>query len=219
MSDPASDTPSRPTIVKICGITRPADGLCALQAGADWLGFIRWPPSSRFIGQAACREVLEAIRQSSSRPFQAVGVYVDATAAEIETDAAAIGLDRVQLHGEETPEMARGLPLPVIKALRIRDAGTLRLADRYEAMDLLADTYDPALPGGTGRTWDYGMLRDLVRRRHVIVAGGLTAINVAEVVRTLRPFGVDVSSAVEATPGVKDHDKIRAFMRAVRESG
>ncbi len=208
--------PRQNPIVKICGITRVEDGVAALRAGADWLGFVRWPKSPRWRPAAEAAALIGALRERAPGPFEAVGVYVDATREEIERDTEALGLDRVQLHGDEPPELAARLTRPAIKVIRVRDAASLRRADDFPGLDLLADTFDPALPGGTGRGYDYGLLRDLVARRRVLIAGGLTPETVGAVVASLAPLGVDVSSGVESAPGVKDHARIISFIQAAR---
>ncbi|MCE5228716.1 phosphoribosylanthranilate isomerase [bacterium] len=203
-------------IIKICGITRVEDGMAALGAGADWLGFIRWPKSPRWRADQEMARIIRELRERAPKPFQAVGVYVDSPVDDIERDAERLGLDRVQLHGDESPEVAAALSRPAIKVIRVRDAESLRRADDFPGIDLLADTFDPALPGGTGRGYDYGLLRELAARRRVIIAGGLTPENVGAVVASLMPFGVDVSSGVESEPGVKDHARIISFIQAAR---
>lgn len=204
-------------LIKICGITRAEDGIAAVNAGADWLGFVRWPGSPRFREADACAETIDAIRAGTERSFEAVGVYVNPSPEELYEDSMVTGVDRAQLHGDEATEYVQRVPLPVIKTIRIRDASSLKLADDYPDLPLLTDTHDPALPGGTGRGYDPKLLVDLVARRQVIVAGGLTPGNVGGVVRFLHPYGVDVSSGVESAPGVKDPQKIADFVAGVRE--
>lgn len=204
------------TIVKICGITRVEDGLAALTAGADWLGFIRWDGSKRFRPLEDCAATLQAIRTESDQEFQAVGVYVDATREAIESEIRVARFDRVQLHGDEPPALIESLDVPAIKTIKIADEASVALAEQYPGVDLLTDTPDALLPGGTGRGYDRSLLESLVSRRRVVVAGGLTPENVGEVVARLRPYGVDVSTAVEISPGVKDRAKIDAFLQAVR---
>jgi len=207
-----------PLLIKICGITRLEDGLVALEAGADWLGFIRWPRSARYLPLDLLTELIDNLKSRAPRPFEAVGGYVNETRETIEREAAQAGLSRIQLHGDETLSFARALSRPALKALRIRDAGSVRAADDFEGLDLLADAFDPALPGGTGLCYDYAMLRDLTARRRVLIAGGLTAETVGGVIRALRPWGVDVSSGVESAPGVKDPVKVREFINAARQA-
>ncbi len=212
-----------PLIVKICGITRFEDGAAALDAGADWLGFIRWANSPRFRPIEECATLVEKLRVHAldrGRTFQSVGVYVDAPVSEIERESALAHFDRVQLHGSESPgqiaELQSRIAVPIMKVIKIRDAASISEADKFPGLDLLTDTHDPALPGGTGRAYNPALLKDLVARRRVVVAGGLTAENVGDVVRFLHPFGVDVSSGVESSPAIKDHDKIRHFIQSAR---
>ena len=214
----ASRTTPSPFLIKICGITRLEDGLAALEAGADWLGFIRWPRSARYLPLDLLIDLINNLKSRAPRPFEAVGVYVNAARETIEREASAAGLGRIQLHGDETLGFARALGRPALKALRIRDAGSIRAADDFEGLDLLADAFDPALPGGTGLSYDYALLRELTARRRVLIAGGLTADNVGGVIRALRPWGVDVSSGVESAPGVKDPLKVREFINAARQA-
>lgn len=217
-TDGASGSANRHVIVKVCGITRVEDGLFALGAGADWLGFIRWPGSPRYRASDSCAETLREIRARAPLSFEAVGVYVDASAEEIEREVEQMGFDRAQLHGEEGTDFIAALPIPVIKVIKIAGPESVGLAAEYPETLILTDTSHPRLMGGTGKSYDAGILEDLVRQRPVIVAGGLTPENVGGVVRDLAPFGVDVSSGVERTPGLKDADKVEAFIRAVRES-
>jgi phosphoribosylanthranilate isomerase len=211
-----------PTIIKICGITRLEDGLHALGQGADWLGFIRWPKSPRYRPADTLADLITALRARADVPFQAVGVYVDADPAVIAQEVAQCGLDRVQLHGRETPDQVAAVAAaltparPLLKVLRVRDAASLNAAGDFPSVDLLADTDDPALPGGTGRAYDYHLLQELIGQRRVLIAGGLTPANVGGVVAALRPFGVDVSSGVELSPGVKDHAKVATFIQQAR---
>lgn len=208
-----------PLIVKICGITSVADGLAALAAGADWLGFVRWPKSKRFVEHEKAAELVRELRAQATAPFAAIGVYVDADRGTIEDDIAALGLDRIQLHGNESADFARALPLPALKAIRVRDRTLAAvLAADYPDIDLLADAFDPSLPGGAGMPYDYGILSELTRKRRVIVAGGLHPGNVGDMVELLRPWGVDVSSGVESAPGRKDPARIRAFIDAARRA-
>src|SRR5262249_1236859 len=146
-----------------------------------------------------------------------VGVFVDQPAEYVNGVAALVGLGAVQLHGDEDPAMAGALRRPVIKAITadrsMRDDGAGPLEG-----GLLLDRHDPARRGGTGRIVDWSWAADVAARRRVVLSGGLTSDNVAEAVRTVRPFGVDVSSGVEAAPGIKDHGRVRAFFEALHET-
>jgi phosphoribosylanthranilate isomerase len=209
-----------PLIVKICGITSIEDGMTALEAGADWLGFIRWPPSKRYIETVHAAGIVHELRDRAPRPFEAIGVYVDAGAETIRSDVTAIGFDRIQLHGEETLAFARQLPYPVVKAIKAENPTRLaELATIYDGLDLLVDTWDPDLPGGTGKGHPddaLAHLADLMRARRVLLAGGLHPGNVGARVGRLKPWGVDVSSGVESAPGRKDPARVRAFIDAAR---
>jgi phosphoribosylanthranilate isomerase len=209
-------TPS-PLIIKVCGITRPEDGLAALAFGADWLGFIRWPKSPRYLPLEDCAQLVHHLRERATKPFEAVAVYVDASRDLIEREIKAIGLDRIQLHGQEPAELAAALSRPAIKALRVRDAASLARAGEYPAMDLMVDAWVAGNPGGTGQTFDWEVACAAKEcGRPLILAGGLTPENVAEAVRRVRPYAVDVSSGVESAPGRKDAERVRVFLDAVQ---
>lgn len=206
----------RRTIIKICGITRVEDGLAAIEAGADWLGFIRVPRTPRHRMLEACAETLSELRLRAAAPFEAVGVFVDAPLDTILSEIDALKFDRIQLHGDEPASLAERIPVPAIKTIKIHDEASAHRAEEFPGIMLLADTADPNLPGGTGRSYDARLIRPLASRRSVILAGGLRPETVADAVRLARPFGVDVSSGVEASPGIKDAEKIRTFIQAVR---
>lgn len=202
------DPSQRPLCVKVCGITRTEDAVAAIEAGADLLGFNFYPKSPRFITPEAAAPIVALL----PRQVLAVGIFVDAEAAAVQAaiDTAKIGL--LQFHGNETVEYCRGFDVPAMKALRIASFADLdRAAARYPGGWLLADTADPALYGGTGRALPIEpVTRDLARR--LFVAGGLAPDSVTDVVRRLRPLGVDVCSGVERAPGIKDHALLRDFV-------
>lgn len=196
------------TQVKICGICSVDDALAAVAAGADLVG-LHFCPSPRRLEPAEGRAIADAVRGS----LPVVGVFIDADPAQVAEVAAEVGLDLVQLHGSEPPaEYAR----PVIKALKIRD-GVLPDATGWPDPVLL-DSWTADGRGGTGRRWDWSLARPLVGARQVLIAGGLTPANVGEAVRTLRPYGVDVSSGVESEPRRKDPALMREFVQAVRDA-
>jgi phosphoribosylanthranilate isomerase len=198
----------RPLCVKVCGITRAADALAAIEAGADLLGFNFYPQSPRYITPTAAAPIVALL----PRQVLAVGIFVDADAAAVQAavDTAKLGL--LQFHGNESPEYCRGFGIPAMKALRIGSFVDLeRASARYPDGWLLADTADPTLYGGTGRALAIEpVARELARR--LFVAGGLDPNTVTEVVRRLRPLGVDVCSGVERAPGIKDHALLRDFV-------
>jgi phosphoribosylanthranilate isomerase len=198
------------TLVKICGICDAEGALAAVEAGADMLGF-QFCSSRRRVTAEEARAIVDAL--SDRRP-QVVGVFIDQPEAEVREIAEQVGLDAVQLHGAELPGFDCGRP--VIKSLKVRD-GVVPDASAWPDPVLL-DSWSADQRGGTGKTWDWEAARELVARRRVIVAGGLNPTNVAEVVRAHRPFGVDVSSGVEAAVRVKDPNLVRAFVQAVHNA-
>ncbi|TYO95698.1 phosphoribosylanthranilate isomerase [Geothermobacter ehrlichii] len=200
--------------VKICGITRRQDAEHAIACGADALGLVFYPGSPRYVElEAACRLV------EGLPPFVSlVGLFVNADAETIRRTAAACRLDLVQLHGDESPEDCRLPGLKVIKALRVRDRQSLQRVDDYRVDGLLLDAWCPESYGGTGKTFDWELAAGLARRRPLILAGGLNPDNVAEAVRRVAPFAVDVSSGVESSPGIKDPAKVAAFIANARKN-
>jgi indole-3-glycerol phosphate synthase/phosphoribosylanthranilate isomerase len=204
--------------VKICGITSVADGLMAARCGADAIGLVLWPESTRAVDLAAARAIAAALPPLVHR----VGVFVNPTRAEVERAVDEIGLDVVQLHGDETPEFCRTLPRRVLKAVRVGNGFRAEDALRFEnfAGGILLDTRADeagARPGGTGRAFDWTLARAVRENaRSLVLAGGLTPENVGRAVAAVEPDAVDVSSGVEASPGRKDPARVRAFVRAVR---
>lgn len=200
------------TRIKICGITSVEDALLAVGAGADAIGLIFWARSPRAVEVEQAREIARALPPLVST----VGVFVDETPDHVRGVADAVGLSGVQLHGdEEVADWAR-FPRPVLKALAVE-----RYADspwRHARAAILVDARDPVTIGGTGRTVDWDMAREIGANRPLVLAGGLTPDNVRRAVETVRPWGVDVASGVEAAPGVKDPARVRAFIDAVRQA-
>jgi phosphoribosylanthranilate isomerase len=224
-----SDRESR-VKVKICGITNLEDACLAVEAGADLLGFIFYPKSPRYVTPEQVKSQILRLRPSASlgtssgqvanrnSQIRFVGVFVDEDLDYVWQVAAQCGLHYVQLHGEESPQQIaalQGRGLGVIKALRVRDASSLAGMERCRPDLFLLDTCVHGQMGGTGRTFDWTLALQAKAHGPILLAGGLTPANVAEAVRTVRPWGVDVSSGVEAQPGRKDPDKVRAFVQAV----
>jgi phosphoribosylanthranilate isomerase len=198
-------------IVKICGITRPQDAERAVALGATAIGFIFWPSSPRRVGLEAARSIGRLVPASVLK----VGVFVDAPAAELARTAGEAGLDAVQLHGSESPDLVRGLEARVIKAVALGSPDAEAQIARWTGTTLLLDAHDPVRHGGTGRVVDWDRAARLARLHDVILAGGLKPENVAQAVRRVRPAGIDVSSGVEQTPGVKDLVKLAALFDAL----
>lgn len=203
--------------IKICGITNPEDAWLAANLGAQALGFIFYPRNARSINPEAARAIIRTLP-----PFVlSIGVFVDENAGVVREIAQKIGLDWLQLHGQEPPEYCRSLGRRVIKGFRVKDQSSLALLSNYRdaAQGLLLDTYRPGVPGGTGETFDWALARRAKEYGSVILAGGLTPANVIQAIHQAQPEAVDVASGVEAAPGKKDPEKLRAFIEAVKKAG
>jgi tryptophan synthase beta subunit len=198
--------------VKICGITREEDAGIAAQLGAAAVGLVFWPGSPRVIRPDRARAIVERLP-----PFvAAVGVFVDQPPEYVRHIAAEVGLSAVQLHGYEAPGDVAGFGVRVIKAVRADAPALDRLADWPDSVTVLVDAMDSSRPGGTGGKADWALAARMAAHRPLVLAGGLTAENVAQAIRAVRPIGVDVSSGVERSPGVKDHAAMRRFFESVR---
>jgi phosphoribosylanthranilate isomerase len=196
--------------VKICGITRAEDAVAAVDAGAHAIGFVFWPQSPRFVDPYRARSIA-ALLPALVTP---VGVFVDQPADYVNGVAALVPLGAVQLHGDEDVRYAAQIVRPVIKAIAIGDFAP-QVGGWPDQVTMLLDVHDPARRGGTGRTIDWGAASRAARERRALLAGGLTPENVAQAVAVVQPFGIDVSSGVERSPGIKDHARIRALFEAV----
>jgi phosphoribosylanthranilate isomerase len=202
------------TRVKICGITSAEDAAAAVDAGADALGLVFVPGTPRCVTPEAAARILERVP-----PLVAtVGVFVDRPLDELARIAAALRLHAVQLHGQESEAYSRAIPVPVIRAVRVRDATSLRPVETYPAHAFLLDAYVEGLPGGTGTPIPWELALRAKGRTPLILSGGLRPETVGEAVRLVRPYGVDVSSGVEMFPGRKDHRKVREFVVNVRQA-
>lgn len=203
--------------IKFCGITRGQDAEVALEAGAWALGMIFWRPSRR-----SCRLVRAAeIAAVAGRRAELVGVFVNATLTEIDRAVEAAPLSLIQLHGDEGPsfcaEVARRSGARVIKAGRIRTRADIQALASFHTDFHLLDSYQKGLPGGTGEAFAWELARGHRGKVPVILSGGLRPTNVAAAIRAVSPFAVDVASGVEASPGIKDPDAVRAFAAAVHQ--
>jgi phosphoribosylanthranilate isomerase len=202
--------------VKICGITRPEDAALAVELGAWAIGFVFWPASPRFVSPSAAAEIAAAVPERVER----VGVFVNQPTEHILATVAGVKLSIVQLHGTETAEECLEVAHPVIKAVGLTgSADEERVLAMPPAVTVLLDAHDPARFGGTGRTVDWASAARIARARPVVLSGGLRVENVADAIAMTRPYAVDVSSGVEARPGIKAPDRLRAFMAAVRAAG
>ncbi|MCL4870920.1 MAG: phosphoribosylanthranilate isomerase [Anaerolineae bacterium] len=218
-----------PPKVKVCGLTRLDDALHAAAVGADYLGFILYPPSPRAVSPEVVKQITAYLRAAIPTPPLLIGVFVNEAAATIAYQLDHLGLDLAQLHGDEVPWMVGSPDSPLYgrcyKALR-----PLSLAEAEAEVEwylppdwqdgrpsLLIDAYHPTLRGGTGLAADWGVVAQLAQNTPgLLLAGGLTPENVAEAVQQVRPHGVDVASGVEARPGVKDKEKVERFITAAK---
>jgi phosphoribosylanthranilate isomerase len=210
--------------IKICGLTRVDEALACVEAGADWIGLNFHPRSPRYVEPGRAAEIVSAL----ARPSQAVGLFVDRPADEVVALAERLGLGAVQLHGNEPPRDLLALArLWIIRAFRLGDASDVRRMNDYlaeaEALGrgpdaVLIDACVSGKAGGTGEPIADDVLPLIPPHRHLILAGGLTSDNVAERVRRVGPWMVDVASGVESSPGRKDPEKVRQFIHAVRSA-
>ncbi len=201
------------TRVKICGITNLADAQAAVEAGADALGFVFYEKSPRHLAVPAAAGIAKQLPGFVLR----VGVFVNAPGEAVDRAIGECGLNLLQFHGDEAPEYCLQFGLMSMKAFRMRDAGSLQEMTKYQTEAWLLDAYSPEAVGGTGEKFNWELAVEAQKfGKPIFLAGGLTPENVGEAVRKVRPFGVDVSSGVEISPGKKDHTKLRAFINAVK---
>lgn len=211
------------TKIKICGIKTIRDALAAMNAGADLIGFNFYPRSPRYIEVGMCRNIMSVMRQHGR--VTCVGVFVNASVAEIRATMETCGLSLAQLHGDETVEMLDELNGKAFKAIRLSTdfvTDSRMVTDFSEARlgispVLLIDASVKGVYGGSGVTADWNGAAKLAKKYPLLLAGGLTPENVADAVRQVQPWGVDVASGVESAPGEKDPNKMKAFVQAVRD--
>ncbi|HSP65163.1 MAG TPA: phosphoribosylanthranilate isomerase [Candidatus Deferrimicrobium sp.] len=202
-------------IVKVCGVRTPEVAEVAIDAGADWLGLVLVPASPRHVDDTAAQAIVDAVRGR----VDLVGVMVDASTEDYEAAARRYRLAAVQLHGTASPRAAAASSVPVIRALNVGSAGEAFTDGWWPDCLVLLDAAPAtpaALPGGTGGRVDEAVAAAVARHRRVILAGGLSPENVAAAIATVRPHGVDASSGLESSPGVKDPARVRAFVEAAR---
>lgn len=197
------------TQVKICGITSRADAQVAVEAGADMIGLIFYPPSPRYVTPEQARTIVECLPAEVA----AVGVFVNESCATIAHMAQSSGVHMVQLHGTESPELCQQLPWRLIKAFRFTADVHPEMMRHYQVEAFLIEGFHAEVYGGGGARADWQHVAALHSYGRIILAGGLTPDNVQEAIHIAQPYAVDVSSGVEAAPGKKDWHKVRAFLR------
>ena len=198
-------------MLKVCGITRLSDAIHAVEQGATALGFVFWRRSPRYLDPAQAAGIISAL----PAPVTTVGVFVNETVDQVRAMSTKAGVNVVQLHGDEPPAFGDALGLPIFRSMTLADAS--RVMEAWPSgTPLLLDAADRERRGGTGVTVDWQHAAALARQRRVILAGGLTPENVADAIETVNPYGVDVSSGVEAAPGVKDVQKVARFLENAR---
>ncbi|WP_296231418.1 phosphoribosylanthranilate isomerase [uncultured Pseudomonas sp.] len=200
---------------KICGITRIEDALAAVAAGADAIGLVFYGKSPRAVGVEQAAAIVQALP-----PFvTTVGLFVDMPRDQLQQLLQRLPLDLLQFHGDESPADCEGHGRPYIKALRVRPGEDVAaaMAPYSGARGILLDTFVEGVPGGTGASFDWSLVPENAAKP-IILAGGLDAGNVAAAIRQVRPYALDVSGGVEASKGIKDAGKIRAFVQAVRDA-
>ena len=204
------------TRIKICGITRPQDGQEAARLGADAIGLVFYAPSPRAVNIEQARAICDALPPFVTR----VGLFVNAARDEINKVLAEVPLDLLQFHGNETQADCVGFERPYLKALRMAPNMDVvaETEGHSQAAGILLDSYEAGVPGGTGQTFDWTRVPTKVKQP-VILAGGLTPQNVATAIERVRPYAVDVSGGVEAAKGIKDKDKMTAFINEVLRVG
>lgn len=202
------------TRVKICGITRLEDGLAAAAAGADALGFVFYDKSPRAIDVERAKAICAALPPFVTK----VGLFVNASQEFVGSVLASVPLDLLQFHGDEHEDYCRGFARPYLKALRMKPGIDLAATAKAfsSAQALLVDAWHDEKYGGTGASFDWSLLGKAVDAARLVLAGGLTPANVAEAIRQVRPWAVDVSSGVESAPGIKDKDRIVRFISEVQ---
>jgi len=202
--------------IKICGITNPIDGLHAIDAGADALGFVFYKKSPRHVSANVVKSIV-----ANLPPFVLpVGVFVNEDAAVVRNIMDECGLALAQIHGDENADYCESLGRPVIRGIRLRDRNTFMAMAEYKGRarvrGFVLDAFSDSAYGGTGKTADWSLAKEAAQSFSFLLAGGLNPDNVQEAIQKVHPYGVDVSSGVEASPGKKDPSKVQAFIQAVK---
>lgn len=198
--------------VKICGVTRPVDAVRAAELGATWIGINFWPRSPRCVSPERAVEIADAVRDR----VELVGVFVNQRPEAVNAIRTEVGLDRVQLHGDEPPEEVRAYGRSAIQVVGVDETFDPEVLASYpEVWGFLFDVKDPVRYGGTGRSWAYERVRDLPTEKPILVAGGIGPGNVSRVISRCRPGGIDVCSRIETEPGVKDWNAMKSLFEEV----
>jgi len=200
--------------IKVCGITNLEDAQLACGLGADALGFIFYKKSPRFVSSVTAKSIIDSLP-----PFvNTVGVFVNALLSEINLILKTVTLKLIQLHGDESPDYCRQIPLPALKVFRVKNGFDLSILKKYKTSGFLLDTYHDQSYGGTGETFNWDIAKEAKKYGPIVVSGGLNAKNVREAMEFVHPYAVDVCSGVEAEPGKKDSAKLKAFFQEVRKT-
>lgn len=199
--------------IKICGTTNLKDALFAVDSGADAIGFIFYKKSPRYILQKDAKDIVAKLP-----PFvETVGVFVNETSDRVNRIAEQCKLTAIQLHGDESPAFCRRIKRRVIKAFRVKDTNSFKGMADYDVSGFLLDSYNEESKGGTGKTFDWNLALRAKKQGPIILAGGLNPYNVYTAIHRVKPYGVDVCSGVERSPGIKDSVKIDEFIKSVRK--
>jgi phosphoribosylanthranilate isomerase len=199
--------------IKVCGTTNLKDALFAVDSGADAIGFIFYKKSPRYILQKDAKDIVAKLP-----PFvETVGVFVNETSDKVNRIAEQCKLTAIQLHGDESPAFCRRIKRRVIKAYRVKDTNSFKGMADYDVSGFLLDSYNDESKGGTGKTFDWNLALRAKKQGPIILAGGLNPYNVYTAIHRVKPYGVDVCSGVEKSPGIKDSVKIDEFIKSVRK--
>ena len=199
--------------IKVCGTTNLKDALFAVESGADAIGFIFYKKSPRYILQKDAKDIVAKLP-----PFvETVGVFVNETSDRVNRIAEQCKLTAIQLHGDESPAFCRRIKRRVIKAFRVKDTNSFKGMADYDVSGFLLDSYNEESKGGTGKTFDWNLALRAKKQGPIILAGGLNPYNVYTAIHRVKPYGVDVCSGVEKSPGIKDSVKIDEFIKSVRK--
>lgn len=198
--------------IKICGITNLQDALLAINLGADALGFIFYKKSKRYIQTQKAAEIISQLPPLLVK----VGVFVNESSDQINSIAETMGLNTVQLHGDESPEFVGEINLPVIKSIRVRNSDDINIIKKYSNCTILLDKYDKEFYGGTGEKFNWDLIPENIRSK-IILAGGVSNENIEKIFHEIKPYAVDLSSSVEEFPGKKSKRKMNDFFSTVNK--